>query len=101
MTNEARIKIIDEAIKRRKAIMDTKGNDYAGDSDVNMNFKRNAKLLGMRTQQIWAVYFMKHIDAIMTYVGDGKIESEPIIGRLDDARNYLDILECLMREGEK
>jgi hypothetical protein len=44
------------------------------------------------------VYFNKHIDSLMTFVRTGRLESEGLRGRLDDIRNYIDILEAMLVE---
>lgn len=79
-------------------IMTTKGNDYAGDEDVLTNFKTNASRLGLDPAQVWAVYFMKHIDAILTHVRDGEVKSEPIEGRVSDAINYLILFAAMLED---
>jgi hypothetical protein len=81
-------------------IMDAKGADYQGEEKegVNGNFYRNARLLGVPPVTIWAVYFNKHIDSLMTFVRTGRLESEGLRGRLDDIRNYIDILEAMLVE---
>lgn len=78
-------------------ILDSKGHDYAGDYNVLANFNRNAEILGLEPEQVWAVYFMKHIDAIMTYVKGGKLESEGIEGRIIDAINYLILFGAMVK----
>ncbi len=100
MTNEERIAIIEAATERRMGIMDAKGADYQGEEKegVNGNFYRNARLLGVSPVLIWAVYFNKHIDALATYVRTGRLESEGLRGRLDDIRNYIDIVEAMLVE---
>ena len=71
----------------------------AGSSeDVNANFKRVGELVGLSPKIILWVYLEKQLDAIRTYLKTGRVESEPIISRLDDARNYLDILETLLQD---
>lgn len=74
-----------------------KGHDYAGDYNVLANFNRNAAITGLEPEQVWAIYFMKHIDAIMTYVKDGKLESEGIEGRVIDAINYLILFGAMVK----
>ena len=54
-----------------KSVNVQKGNDYSGDKDAFLNFKRNAVTLDVKPELVWAVYFNKHIDAIMTYVREG------------------------------
>ena len=85
---------------RQDDLLLKKGADYTRhDVDRLSNFKRNAASVGLTPLQIWAVYFNKHIDAIMAYVKTGKTESEAITGRIDDSINYLYLLEGLIKEG--
>lgn len=84
-----------------------KGDSYAGKSgDALSNFKRNAENLGLTKYQVWAVYFGKHVDSISNAIKHSpelpKDDSEGLRGRIIDAKNYLDILYCLLIEdGEK
>ena len=102
MTVEKRLELVnslhDEAIK----IMIAKGNAYAGGQDSLANFKRNAERLGLSKYQIWGVYFNKHIDAINNAIKDNPEhpidKTEGLEGRIIDAKNYLDILYCLLHE---
>jgi hypothetical protein len=100
MTKDERTAITEAATKRRMKIMDDKGKDYQGEEKegVNGNFYRNARVLGVSPTLIWAVYFNKHVDSLMTFVRTGRLESEGLRGRLDDMRNYLDILEAMAVE---
>ncbi|RLC39729.1 MAG: hypothetical protein DRH51_06665 [Candidatus Coatesbacteria bacterium] len=71
-------------------ILFRKGHDYqCGSDDVLANFKRIAERLSLSPLEVWAVYFLKHIDAILTFVKKGEVASEDIEGRFNDARNYL------------
>lgn len=81
-------------------INDKKGADYAGDEDALANFKDAARQLGLRSEQIWAVYAHKHWSAIMAYCGKGKVESEPIKGRVHDLILYGFLLLGLIEDGE-
>lgn len=91
-------KLVNGTLNECIGIMGKKGNDYAGNEDVLRNFKLNAERLGLRPEQIWAVYFMKHIDAILTYVSDQRIQSEPIDGRIQDSINYLLLFQAMVTE---
>jgi len=76
-------------IAEEKEILNTKGQDYTQrDKDRLANFKNVARDLGVEPEVAWAVYFMKHIHAIMTWVKTGKVESEGLEGRFADIRNY-------------
>jgi hypothetical protein len=104
MNKKQREKIIKEANKRRQSIMTNKGSEYSkGDDDINYNFKEVAKRLGTRLagtpEYVCLVYLEKHLLSIEKWAKDGKLSSgETIISRLDDIRNYFDILESLTKE---
>lgn len=83
-----------------------KGGEYSGDHDRLANFKRNGERLNLPMEVIWAVYFMKHIDAIMQYVQDlhtskHRERTEPISGRVDDAIVYLLLFKAMLIERER
>jgi len=104
MNYKQRKKIIEQANKRRQIIMIDKGKEYSGgNEDINYNFKQVAERLGNRLantpEYSCLVYFEKHLLSIEKWARDGKLSSgETIFSRLDDARNYLDILESLIIE---
>lgn len=117
MNYKQKLELIELADRRRKGISDSKGPEYAGsgskytesDSDVLANFKRNAERTGTDAILVWAIYFGKHLDSIETFVrewsraGDSEkrvlvARGEGIVSRLDDARNYLDLGECLLAD---
>lgn len=75
-----------------------KGKEYSGVGDRLGNFKRLATALGLSPEKICLVYMVKHIEAIHSFVRDGKVYSEPIRGRLMDARNYIDLLLALIED---
>jgi hypothetical protein len=103
ITHEVRRQIIQEFLATHCfPVLKAKGQDYAQtdrQDDVNANFKRAAERWGTTVLQAWGVYFGKHIDAIETYIRrGGQAESEPIIGRITDAVNYLFILVTLLED---
>ena len=77
-----------------------KGKDYAGDKDALANFKVIGKDLGLDPLKVWGVYASKHWSAVMAYVREGKVESEPIEGRLHDVILYCFLLLGLIEEGK-
>ena len=97
--------LVETANNRRLAITRTKGREYIGAvdddfrSNVLANFERVAERLELDPKVIWAVYTQKHIDSIMTFVA-GKTGNpvESIVGRLDDVRNYCDLLEAMLHD---
>ncbi len=78
----------------------SKGREYAGDAERFDNFNRLAVRTGLRRQQVWQVYFTKHLDAIETFIREeGKVPtSEPILGRIVDALTYLMLLYGMVVE---
>lgn len=91
-------KLLDRMEREEREILKLKGADYSDSSGHNRlaNFERLAARLGLSDLQIWAVYAMKHIDAILTYCADGRVQSEAIEGRITDARNYLALLRLMI-----
>jgi hypothetical protein len=92
--------MLETARLREDEILKVKGDDYTidqADEDRLFNFKEIAQLVGITPQQVWAVYFLKHVFSILAFV-KGKKESEPIQGRKDDAVNYLHLFEGLVVE---
>jgi hypothetical protein len=102
--------IRESADERRHAISDEKGEEYSGRSDVLRNFKSQGERNGLPALTVLNVYLGKQIDSIETFVRefsqtDDYYEQfalvdrgEGIISRLDDARNYLDLFECMLVE---
>lgn len=98
--------LFDDTFKHIKQLTRSKGGEYAGDSDVLSNFRRNGANLNLLPEQIWAVYAAKHWDAINQYIrdlGEGTTRQrmEPIAGRADDLLVYLVLFKCLVYEREQ
>ena len=99
-------KLVDSTVETCKEIMSSKGGEYAHGDDRLDNFKRNAEQLGLTSLDVWSIYFRKHLDAITMYTqdvrsGNERVRSEPILGRFDDAINYLILGKGLVIEHEK
>ena len=80
-----------ETVKACWEIYNRKGRDYTIDqADENRlyNFYEVAELTGQTPMQVWSVYFLKHVFAVMAFAKTGKVESEGIDGRLYDIINY-------------
>jgi hypothetical protein len=94
--------LLDIMEKEEREILKIKGSDYSDSTGKNRlaNFERLASRLSLTDEQVWAVYFMKHVDSILTFCSDGEVKSEAIEGRITDARNYLALLR-LMVESKK
>lgn len=105
MTQDRQIKIAREIFAECIKTLETKGADYASDTDALANFKRNAERLGMSKYQVWLLYFTKHVDAIINSIkrnpNNPQVESEPIRSRVIDNINYLILFDCLMGENDQ
>lgn len=61
-----------------------------GSEDVLKNFKRVGDRIGTSAEIAWAVYFLKHVDAITSAMTRPDLPiSEELKGRFADAINYL------------
>lgn len=76
----------------------TKGQDYSGKEDRLASFKQLASDLGLTPEQVWGVFAGKHWTAIMTFVREGDVASEPIEGRIHDLILYGFLLLAMVRE---
>lgn len=93
----------DELLRQVTEILKTKGADYTlGTGDRLHNFRTVAEFCGMTMQEVWGVYFYKHMSAIFSFIKNGgKVESEPIDGRILDAVTYLLLFYKIVKETEK
>lgn len=95
--------LINKTVDRINQLSRTKGGEYAGDEDRLANFRRNGENLGLRMEQVWAVYAGKHWDAISQFVKDlgtgyERERGEPIEGRVDDLIVYLILFRAMLEE---
>jgi len=97
MTYEDFDKLVEQMIQEEKAIGNTKGKEYTQGDRLD-NFKRLAAELGITPLQVLWIYLKKHLDSIAHYVRTEKVLSEPIQGRIKDARVYLSLLRGLIEE---
>ena len=88
-------------------ILLAKGPDYASHAGDNRlaNFESVAQLLKgapIDAVTVAAVYWLKHVFAICTYIRNRRPGSEPILGRFADERNYNALLwACLLASTEQ
>jgi hypothetical protein len=92
--------LLDKIVAEEKKIGESKAKEYTQGDRLD-NFKRLANELNLTPAQIWAVYFKKHVDSIMSYCRTGNVLSEDIRGRILDARVYLSLLWGLVEEKEQ
>jgi len=78
-------------LDKAQDIMDAKQPEYTNKNiDVLHNFKSTAESIGIQPMEVWAVFFNKHIQAILTHSGNPDMkQAEPIDSRYADALNYL------------
>jgi hypothetical protein len=90
-------------IAHADAIQTAKRPGYTiASDDILANFKRVADRTGLTAEQAWAVYFLKHIDAITSIMTkpDAAVSEAPI-GRFADAINYLLLGWALLQERDQ
>lgn len=86
-------------IKEENDLLTKKGAEYASDTDALANFKKRAEDIGIDPKQILWIFLSKHLDSIKSFVKKGhELSDEPIAGRIQDSRNYLFLLHCLIVE---
>lgn len=104
MKREEFYKLVTEATSEMMRLLEEKGRAYSGEGDVFDNFKRNADAMGLTKYQVWLVYCSKHFDAIRNAVKQNPSQpidkSEGLVGRIDDAINYLNLLRGMLKEDQ-
>jgi hypothetical protein len=91
----------EDLIAKSVDLLKTKNKDYSTDGDPLAGFKKIAKDLGISPFQVWAVFASKHWNALTNFAKDGKVESEPIKGRIIDMINYSCLLHLLIIDNYK
>ena len=81
-------------------LMTVKGEEYTvSDEDNFKNFKSIGERMDLQAEKVCLIYLLKHMDSIRNYVLTGsEVSEEPIIGRIQDARNYLLLLGGIIEE---
>jgi len=76
-------------------ILNTKGKDYTPEDESLKEVREIAAEAGITPRQVLWVYLRKHVSAIQRWVSVGKVESEPVAGRLRDLANYAALMRVL------
>jgi|TARA_R100000781_G_scaffold12701_1_gene11143 hypothetical protein len=81
-------------------LMTVKGEEYTvSDEDKFKNFKSIGERMDLQAEKVCLIYLLKHMDSIRNYVLTGsEVSEEPIMGRIQDARNYLLLLGGIIEE---
>ena len=102
MTNKQFYQMLKKFQQDELTVMQSKGLEYClGSDDKLANFKSIARRTQTDALVVWAVYFLKHIDSIMSYIKHRRVYSEPIRSRIIYARNYLALLLALITESQR
>ena len=90
----------DSMQEEENRLMAVKGEEYTvSDEDKFKNFKSIGERMNLKAEQVCLIYLLKHMDSIRNYVLTGsEVSEEPIIGRIQDARNYLLLLGGIIEE---
>lgn len=98
MTLDEFQKFYDDMVEEELDLLYRKGMEYSGKEDRHANFKRLAKQLNLSPEKILWIYLTKHLDGILSYINGEYTGSEPIRGRIEDARNYLALLAGMIAD---
>jgi hypothetical protein len=96
-------RVADELLREAATIQTAKRPGYTmGNEDVLRNFKQAGERAGVTPEQAWAVYFLKHIDAITSVMTRPDLPvAEAPLGRFSDAINYLQLGYALLKERDQ
>lgn len=95
----------DDVFARRFAdcidLLRAKNADYSQNEQVGDRiaaFRRIARDVDLPMRKVWAVFAQKHWGAIMRFCKEGRVESEPIDGRINDLINYAVLFGPIVEE---
>ena len=105
MSNDTFKKLVDSRRLQEDLLLSIKGQDYAriydgqvlGEANRLRNFEVIADLLKgapVDALTVAAIYWLKHVLAICTYVADRMPGAEPLGSRFSDVNNYSYLLEA-------
>ena len=112
MNSKLFMELFEATIEECREILTSKGQDYSDYEDDRLsNFKDVANLIPIQCPHcqkvyklspkiVWAIYFLKHVFAIMKWVGGAELKSEGLPGRIHDGINYLSLGHGLHNEEE-
>jgi hypothetical protein len=75
-----------------------KNADYAPGSNPFEAFDEAARMLGLSREQVWAVFYMKHVQALVRWIAEGRLTTESIESRLTDLSTYPAILAAMIQD---
>ena len=83
-----------------KKISSEKGYDYSGQQDALRSFKDRAERIDTSPEKVIITQADKHWNAILTWIREGALRSEPIIGRFHDILLYSFLMLALIQDSE-
>jgi hypothetical protein len=103
MISEKFLELMRETFNSCQKLTKNKGEDYTkGAEDVLAYFKESAKETNDDPKKVCYILMRKHWAAIGNYIRtNGKSQSEPIDGRIQDLINYLLFLQALIDEDKE
>jgi hypothetical protein len=99
-TQEEMAQVMHTAFTRMQALRDAGQKEYAHGPAFG-NFNRLAKKLHLPREKVLWVYLAKHLDGIEAFLNGHSSQREDVIGRIDDARVYLTLLEGMITEDRR
>ena len=102
MTKNKYKRLRSDLLKLSESIMNEKQPEYTNNNaDILNNFKTTAEALKITPIEVWAVFFHKHTQSIMTHAQNSKTKmSEPIESRYADLINYLTLGLAIIKDGK-
>ena len=101
MTHESFSNHVEDFFDRVTAEIEVKNADYAsGSKNPFAAFDEAAAVLGLSREQVWAVFYMKHVQALVRYIKGGELLSEDIASRLTDLAAYVAIFSAMVEDGK-
>lgn len=92
----------EDLVKQMYAMKDTKGKEYANGASRFANFDRLAVKMEISRLKVANIFLTKHLDAIDSYINNGKtFSTESIQGRVLDAMVYLSLIGGMIFEDER
>lgn len=100
MTNKDFYELMRATFDGCQALAKVKGEDYTkGSEDALANFREGGEAVGIGAQRVCWIFMNKHYQAITNFIKtNGRSQSEPIEGRIDDMINYLVLLKGIIKE---
>lgn len=91
----------DAMVAEERTLWKGKGDAYTIGNDRLYNFTSVAEKLGLTPMQVWSVYFLKHVYAVLNYAKTGKEDLETVESRLADIAVYAKLGRLIVRQGHE